>query len=191
MNITLTTKQKFNVTVYSSSSSFSALKPFTFGLGFPHNKQKSVLYRALVFHPFTPNFFKANSISSIHFCLGLPYIFSVLLVGFPVASLLSFHRPFLHHTKPFRSTYGNYSYSIARFIFITNLLIRVYSSVTISICWPILFFRIFLSHVITAISSLSLRVHDWAPLVLLLFYGDLLLGIFSLLNGPVHGNIYH
>jgi hypothetical protein len=87
------------VTVSSSSSSFSALQPFTFGLGFPHNTHQSVLSKALVFHPFTPNFFKSNSISSIHLCPGLPYIFSLLLVGFPVISLLSFHCPFLHYAQ--------------------------------------------------------------------------------------------
>jgi len=47
--------------------------------------------------------------------------------------------------KPFRFTYGNYSYSIGRFTFIINLLIHVYSSVAISICWPIHFFSFLVS----------------------------------------------
>jgi hypothetical protein len=77
----------------SSSYSFSALYPFKFDLGFPHDRRPFYSVPSFVLYLFTSIFLKSDSTSSLHLNLRLPFPPSLPTSNF----FLSFHHPFLQY----------------------------------------------------------------------------------------------
>lgn len=67
-----------------------------------------LLSKAVVLHLFTPVLLKSRSTSSVHLNLGLLFI-SLLLIWFPVPSLMSFHHHSYNIPKQFKTVYFNYN----------------------------------------------------------------------------------
>jgi hypothetical protein len=141
-----------------------AIKPFKFGIGFPHKRCSFCSVQSSC----SPTFYThiPQLQLNIHHPSTLIQIFlffSLLLVCLPLTSLLFFLIHSYNMPKPFQSTYFNYGYIVWRFKFIIDFLIYFYSPVTIFIGWPAYFSQDFLSLAIKALSILFIRVRDSAP----------------------------